>query len=118
MYCTLPIKGAKDNVEFLRSNLLTLLPELSESGQGIIYVNSSMIPGADEVDKVIQLWWYLIHIGSQNPMIRKNGFILLSNDTNTGLRNFQPKLAVGMLFFMHCICDIHIICTQIIAHVN
>ena len=62
----------KDNVEFIQRNpLLTLLPELSESGQGIIYGNSSMIPAGDDVDKVIKLWWYLIHIGCENPMIRK-----------------------------------------------
>jgi len=95
------MKGAmKDNIEFLKRNpLLTLLPELSESGQGIIYGNSSLIPGGDEVDSVIQLWWYLMHIGLENPSIRKNGFIMLSNDTNMGLRNFQPKLALGMFLF-------------------
>ena len=91
----------KDNIEFLQRNpLLTLLPELSESGQGIIYGNSSMIPGGDEVDKVIKLCGYLMHIGMENPIIRKNGFIMLSNDTEFGLRNFQPKLALGML----CLC--------------
>ena len=94
----------KDNVEFIKRNpLLTLLPELSESGQGIIYGKSSMIPAGDDIQKVIQLWWYLIHIGMENESIRRNGFIMLSNDTNMGLRNFQPRLAVGMLFFMHCL---------------
>jgi len=62
----------KDNVEFLKRNpLLTLLPELSESGQGIIYGKSSMIPAGDDVHRVIQLWWYLMHIGLENPSIRK-----------------------------------------------
>jgi len=46
--------------------------------------------------QVVQVFWYLIHVASENPSVRKNGFILLCRFDDFRIRHLQPRRGLGM----------------------
>lgn len=95
----LTLYGAmSDRIEDIRKGFLILLPVLDDKGRAIIYANNALMGEEQQVEEVLMVWWYLIHVAVENfPSVRKKGFILLGNDKDMRLRHFHPRRGLVMI---------------------
>jgi len=113
-----------DRIEDIRKGFLILLPVLDDRGRAIIYYDPALTEDQQEVvedevsrdsfffsydnhlidmcylfsidAQVVQIYWYLIHVASENPSVRKNGFVLLCRFDDFRIRHLQPRRGLGM----------------------
>lgn len=98
---TLPLTltGAmKSRLQSLLVGWLSLMPLRDNHGRAIFFCNPIMLNNTSPTnfDDQVRVWWYLIHVAMQDDIVRKNGFIIISNSKNTSLTNFDPKLVAAI----------------------
>jgi len=86
------LNGAmKDDIKILRGGYITILPVCDEVGRSIIYINKACrMPTTEEKLRVL---WYLLHVATQNPTVRKEGYVVLTNSRGVKLKAFDPKFS-------------------------
>ena len=76
--------------------MTALVKNTGEYGPEIVSVSFfSKSKSSSTWTQKIKVWWYLLHVAMEDPSVRKNGFVLLTNLTDANLKNFDTQWALG-----------------------